>query len=158
MNKDENLVSALTQKFPALSDKCVMVRPRRITVTVDRNQALEVFRYLHSEHGFDFVSTITGLDSGENLEFIYHINNSDGILVNVKVFAPKSDPVIKSTLEIYPGAIFYERELEGMLGAKVDGLPEGRHYPLPDDWPQDEHPLLKDWKPKNSTNTTKAEE
>lgn len=158
MNKEENLVSVLTQKFPYLEGKCVIVRARRITVEIDRDKVLEVFRYLFSEHHFTFISTITGLDSGENLEFIYHINNDDGLLVNAKVFAPKTDPVIPSTLEIYPGAIFYERELEGMLGAKVSGLPEGRHYPLPDDWPQDEHPLLKNWKPKNMTNTNNAEE
>lgn len=158
MSKEETLVSQLTHKFPELGDKCVIVRARRITVEVDRGKVLEVFRYLYSEHQFDFIGTITGLDLGDNLEFIYHINNREGILVNVRVFAPKSDPVIKSTIEIYPGAIFYERELEGMLGAKVDGLPAGRHYPLPDNWPQDQHPLLKDWSPENMNNSTKKEE
>lgn len=158
MNKEENLVSALTQKFPYLNGNFVIVRPRRVTVTVDREKALEVFRYMFDELRFTFIATITGLDSGDNLEFIYHIANEEGLLCNVKVFAPKTDPVIQSTLEIYPGAIFYERELEGMLGAKVSGLPEGRHYPLPENWPQDEHPLLKNWKPKNMTNTNNAEE
>jgi Ni,Fe-hydrogenase III component G len=154
MSKDENIVSALGQKFPFLSDKCVIVRDRRITVVVDRDKVLDVFRYLYDEHGFTFISTLTGLDSGDNLEFIYHINNSDGVVMNVKIFAPKSDPVIKTTLDIYPGAIYYERELEDMLGAKVEGLPEGRHYPLPENWPQGEYPLRKEWKPKNMVNTT----
>lgn len=149
MNKEEKLISEITQKFPFLSDKCVIIRPRRITTEIARDKVLEVFGYLFNEHKFDFISTITGLDSGENLEFIYHINNNEGIMINAKVFAPKTDAVVKSVLEIYPGAIFYEKELEGMFGVKVDGLPAGRHYPLPEDWPQDEHPLLKDWKPKN---------
>jgi NADH-quinone oxidoreductase subunit C len=149
MSNEEKLISELTQKFPFLGEKCVIIRPRRVTIIVDRDKAIEVFKYLYSEQKFDFISTITGLDSGENLEFIYHINNSSGLIVNVKVFAPKTDAVIKSVLEIYAGAIYYEKELEGMFGVKVDGLPAGRHYPLPEDWPQDEHPLLKEWKPKN---------
>jgi Ni,Fe-hydrogenase III component G len=148
MSNEEKLISELTQKFPFLSEQCVIVRPRRVTCTVDRDKAIEVFKYLFAEQNFDFVSTIIGLDSGDNLEFIYNINTPKGMILNVKVFAPKTDAVIKSVLEIYPGAIYYEKELEGMFGVKVDGLPPGRHYPLPEDWPQDEHPLLKDWKHK----------
>lgn len=149
MSNEEKLISELTQKFPFLSEKCVIVRPRRVTIVVDRDNAIDVFKYLYTEQEFDFLSTITGLDSGDNLEFIYHINNIKGMLINVKVFAPKTDAVIKSVLEVYAGATYYEKELEGMFGVKVDGLPVGRHYPLPENWPQDEHPLLKDWKPKN---------
>jgi Ni,Fe-hydrogenase III component G len=33
-----------------------------------------------------------------------------------------------------------------LLGAQVEGLPAGRRYPLPEDWPQGEYPLRKDWK------------
>jgi len=158
MSNEENFVAVLTQKFPVLSDSCVIVRPRRVTFTVSREMALDVFRFLFTEHKFDFLSTITGLDSGDNFEMIYHINTNEGLLVNVKMFAPKSDPVIPSTLEVYPGAIFYERELEDMFGLKVTGLPEGRHYPLPDNWPAGEYPLRKDWKQKNKEILNKVEE
>jgi Ni,Fe-hydrogenase III component G len=34
-----------------------------------------------------------------------------------------------------------------LLGIKVEGLPEGRRYPLPDNWPQGQYPLRKDWDP-----------
>jgi Ni,Fe-hydrogenase III component G len=157
MSKEENLVSGLTQKFPFLNEKCVIVRPRRVTIEIPRDKVLEVFRYLYSEK-FDLLCTITGLDSGENLEFIYHIADYQGILINAKVFAPKTDPVIKSVLEVYAGAIYYERELEDLLGTKVEGLPEGRHYPLPEDWPQGQYPLRKDWTPENLNQPNKVEE
>jgi Ni,Fe-hydrogenase III component G len=29
----------------------------------------------------------------------------------------------------------------------VTGLPEGSRYPLPDNWPEGQYPLRKDWKP-----------
>jgi len=158
MSKEENLVAELTQKFPFLSEKFVIVRARRITVEVDRDNVLDVFKYLYSVHKFDFLSTITGLDSVENFEFIYPVSNFEGILLSVKIFAPKTDPVIKSVLEVYKGAIYYERELEDMFGVKVEGLPAGRHYPLPEDWPEGEYPLRKDWKPKNADQPNKVEE
>ena len=49
-------------------------------------------------------------------------------------------------MDRFPAAEIYERELIDLLGAKVAGLPEGKRYPLPDDWPAGEYPLRKDWK------------
>ena len=46
--------------------------------------------------------------------------------------------------------------LVDLLGARIDGLPEGNRYPLSDDWPKDEHPLLKDWKPRSQATSTAA--
>jgi membrane-bound hydrogenase subunit beta len=158
MNNEEKVVSDLVQKFPYLEGKCTIVRTRRITIEVDRTKVNELAEYAKSNLKFDLLCTITGLDVGENLEFIYHIANYDGILINIKTTAPKSDPVIKTILGVYNGATFYERELEDLLGAKVDGLPEGRHYPLPENWPKGEHPLRKDWKSEKINQTNKVEE
>ena len=49
-------------------------------------------------------------------------------------------------MDTFPGAELYERELVDMFGISVEGLPAGNRYPLPDDWPQGQHPLRKDWK------------
>jgi len=121
MEKEEKIVNELTRKFPSLEGKCNITRLRRITVEVERNNVNNVLGYLAVDGGFGLLCTITGLDSGENLEFIYHIANKDGIVLNLKTFAPKTDPVIHSVIGIYNGCIFYERELEDLLGAKVEG-------------------------------------
>jgi NADH:ubiquinone oxidoreductase subunit C len=107
---------------------------------------------------FNLLCTITGLDVGEDLQFIYHIANKDGIVINIKTNTSKSDPVINTVTGIYNGATFYERELEDLLGAKVKGLPEGRHYPLPENWPKGQYPLRKDWKPESVSQQNKTEE
>jgi membrane-bound hydrogenase subunit beta len=65
----------------------------------------------------------------------------------MKTAVPKANPVIKTVTDVFPAATLYERELMDLLGAKVDGLPAGRRYPLPEDWPVDQFPLRKDWKP-----------
>jgi membrane-bound hydrogenase subunit beta len=158
MSKEEQVISELVQKFPFLEGKCTIIRTRRITIEAERINIVEILDYAKTNLKFDLLCTITGLDVGENLQFIYHIANYDGILINVKINAPKTDPVIKTVLDVYNGATFYERELEDLLGAKVEGLPEGRHYPLPENWPKGEYPLRKDWKSENINQTNKVEE
>ena len=69
------------------------------------------------------------------------------ILLNIKTSVPKNNPNLKSIIGYFPGAEIYERELVDLLGVKVEGLPEGYRYPLTDEWPKDQFPLRKDWKP-----------
>jgi len=108
----------------------------------------DILRFCFNELGFERLCAITGLDTGQNFEFIYHIAHPDGIVLNIKMQTANGDGVvIPSVLPIYNGATFFERELEGLLGVKVDGLPEGRQYPLPDNWPEGQYPMRKDWKP-----------
>jgi NADH:ubiquinone oxidoreductase subunit C len=68
-------------------------------------------------------------------------------MANVKTRCPKGESM-QTITSIFPGGGIYERELIDLFGAHIDGLPEGRNYPLPDNWPKGEHPLLKDWKPR----------
>jgi Ni,Fe-hydrogenase III component G len=67
----------------------------------------------------------------------------------VKTRVPKGES-IKSVTPDFPGADIYESELQDLLGARVEGKPVSPRYPLPEDWPQGDHPLLKDWKPKDA--------
>ena len=99
---------------------------------------------------FDFLCTITGLDKVASFEAIYHFANKDGILINLKLDIPKNNPKIDSIIHIYEASLFYERELKDMFGIEVSGLPQGRRYPLPDNWPTDQYPLRKDWKPRQT--------
>ncbi|MBM3296072.1 MAG: NADH-quinone oxidoreductase subunit C, partial [Candidatus Aminicenantes bacterium] len=47
---------------------------------------------------------------------------------------------------VIPGALFYERELQDMFGLVIDNIPDARPLILPDDWPEGQYPLRKDWK------------
>jgi membrane-bound hydrogenase subunit beta len=158
MNNEEKIKIELLQKFPFLEGKCEIIRQRRITAEVDKNNLIELLSFSFNDLGFNLLCTITGLDVGDDLQFIYHIANKDGIVINVKTITPKSNPVINTVTGIYNGATFYERELEDLLGAKVDGLPEGRHYPLPENWPKGQYPLRKEWKTESMSQQNKTEE
>ena len=142
---EEEIKEVLERRFGDLLSHWVIQRKGRIYVEVPRERLVEVVDFARKELGFDHLSTITGLDGGEYLEFLYHLSYQ-GMLLNLRTKVPVSDPTVQTIVHLFPGAEPYERELEDMLGAKVEGLPPGRHYPLPDDWPQGQHPLRKSWK------------
>lgn len=146
--KEEKIQGDLTAKFSFLADKVRVQRERRIFADIPAANFRDVLDYAVKNLEFEFLCTITGLDEGENLSFIYHLTRQDGIVLNFKISVPKNNPVIKTITDYFKGADIYEREVMDLLGAKVEGLPEGKRYPLPDDWPADEYPLRKDWKKK----------
>ena len=137
----------ILNRFPYLNDKVRVQRDRRILAEVNYSNFKEVFEYAIRDLKFIFLCTITGLDEGEKISFIYHITRQDGIILNIKTSVAKERPVLKTIIEYFPSAQIYERELKDLLGVEIEGLPEGKRYPLPDDWPQDQYPLRKDWKP-----------
>ena len=150
MTQEEIIIQELLKKFPFLEGKAKIQRQKRLIAEVDSGGFEEVFAYAQGSLGFTTLCTITGLDEGRALGFIYHMSRTDGITFSLKFSTPKERPVIKSMVKYFPSSDIYERELVDLFGAQVEGLPEGSRYPLPDNWPKDEHPLLKDWKPKNT--------
>lgn len=146
MAGEENIKQKLAAKFGYLGESITVPRARRISLTVDQGKFGEVFDYAVKELKFCHLCTITGLDEGDKLSFIYHLSQDEGVLLNLKISVPKENPVIRTVVPYFPGADIYEREVVDLLGAKVEGLAPGRNYPLTDGWPAGQYPLRKDWK------------
>lgn len=148
MEKETSICNSLSENFPQIDITHAVITNRRIFLFIPEEIFMDVLSFAAKELGFGHLCAITGLDTGNEYEFIYHISNHEGVLMNLKRKADHEDPVvISSVLPVYQGAIFYELELEGLLGIKVDGLPEGRQYPLPDNWPKEQYPMRKSWMP-----------
>ena len=66
------------------------------------------------------------------------------IVLNVEIDPAQTN--IPSIANIIPGADWAEREVRDMIGIEPIGHPDPRRLVLPDDWPQNVHPLRKDFK------------
>ncbi len=157
MSDMQDIAAGVRSKF-SLPETAVRVqRATRLWIEVDQAGFPAVFDHLVKGAGFTILCTITGLDLGTDLGFVYHLARDGGIVANVKTRCPKGSS-IRTVTAYFPGAANYERELVDLFGARVDGLPPGPRYPLPDGWPEGEHPLLKDWAPKTAAGGPAAPE
>lgn len=146
MAREGDLITGLVEKFSFMAGKVSSSRPRRIFAEVPYGNFREVFEYAAGKMGFSILCTITGLDEGQTFAFLYHLAAWDGTTLNLKTAIAKENAVLKTIMDYFPSAEIYEREIEDLFGVKVEGLPSGKRYPLPDNWPEGEYPLRKDWK------------
>jgi len=131
-----------------LIDFEIQPRGRRLFVKVAEGAHYAAAEHLHKNMGVWFISTISGVDAGENIEVLYHLfDHTRYTEVTINVPVPKSKPELKSLVEFFPGANLYEREVYDMFGVKFIGHPNLKRLLLADDFPEGQHPLLKDWKP-----------
>ena len=145
LSHEETIQQQLGERFDCLKDKVRIPRIRRLFAQVPAAEFPAVFEYAVRELDFTMLSAITGLDEGATLGLIYHLAQENGIVLNLATSLPKDEPVLQTVTAYFPAADAYERELVDLLGFQVEGLPPGNRYPLPDDWPDGQYPLRKDW-------------
>lgn len=147
MSGEEKHQQQLITRFPELSGAVRIARDRRIFVETPDERFLEMLDYVRGELGFPILCLIIGLDQGERFEIMYVLSSTNGCVICLKRHISRVAPVIRSIYDRMPNSEIYERELADLFGITVTGLPEGARYPLPDDWPEGQYPLRKDWKP-----------
>lgn len=142
----ERAIQALKERFPEeVSDdpregyEGLLVDPARLT---------DVALALRDELGFNYLSSVTGVDLIENdkLEAVYHtysIEQGGGPVV-LHVQTDRQTPVIPSLVPVWPGADFQEREAWDLYGIQFDGHPDLRRILTWDGFHG--FPLRKDWK------------
>jgi len=99
-----------------------------------------------SRNGF-FIESISAVDrpGEEAMEGVYIFNlyeECQRLLIRVRL--DRGRPVLPSIVKIFPGALWYERELAEMFGIRFDGCPDTRNLLLPEEATY--HPLRKDFK------------
>lgn len=120
-------------------------RPRRIFIQVGKNVFRKAINYIIKQLDFTHISTITGVDAGEEIEVIYHLTHDGRIELSLRVRVPKNEPTLPTTTDLIPGATLYEREVHELLGVTFEGHPNLSPLILPEGWPQDIYPLRKEW-------------
>jgi NADH-quinone oxidoreductase subunit C/D len=135
----------LSERFPG-----VVVEDKRNGYSgwmVDSSALPDVARKLRDEEGYDYLSSLTGVDylPENKFEAVYHLNRTrggQGMVLKTRV--PRADPVLPSLTPVFPGAEFQEREAWDLLGIRFDGHPDLRRILLWEGF--NGHPLRKDWK------------
>ncbi|MDR0291641.1 MAG: NADH-quinone oxidoreductase subunit C [Elusimicrobium sp.] len=137
----ENLETGLKGKVTDITIR----RANRVYSMCKGEDVWDITKYMMEKLGFDYLCTITGADCGETINILYHWGHKDGTLFTLEAVTPAAKSELKTITDLIPGAVYYERELVDLLGVNVTGLPQGNRYPLPDDFPQGQHPLRKSW-------------
>jgi NADH:ubiquinone oxidoreductase subunit C len=144
----EDLLPKIEEAFKNLGAQIDISKRGLIILKVALQDLANAIKTIVEQLGISHLSTMTGLDLGENIDVLYHFWKGD-LIASVRVSVPKSNKHAPSIVGIVPGAILYEMEVHDMFGVTFDGNPwMDRRLLLPDNYPTDlPPPLLKETKP-----------
>jgi len=116
---------------------------KTVELNVPPDKVLEACRSVSSMPGFYHLSTITGLDLGDEIGILYQFWQGRGFVV-VRTAVPKTDARIQSISGSLPSATLYEAEIQDLLGVSFEGNPYlGQRLLLPDNYPAEAPPPLR---------------
>jgi len=118
----------------------------RAYVTVEPKDVPSVCRYMYEGLG-GRLATVSGVDTRSGIEILYHfMYPRDHKMITVRTKVKKPSPEIESIGVFLPAAIWIEREIFDLLGVIFKNHPDPRRLVLSDNWPEDVHPLRRDFK------------
>jgi NADH:ubiquinone oxidoreductase subunit C len=138
----ENLIKKI-ESFGLLEFK--RPKERRIFIRIRSEFLRDLISFLIKEYDLRHLSTITGVDLGEEIELLYHFAYKHSIEITIGIKVPKSSLKVPTITDLIPGAIFYEKEVHDMLGVVFEGHPDLSPLILPENWPEGVHPLRKNY-------------
>jgi NADH-quinone oxidoreductase subunit D/NADH-quinone oxidoreductase subunit C/D len=114
---------------------------------VEPKNLLEVATALRDEMGYDYLSSITGVDyiDEQKMEVVYHFFKSTGgsaLTLSIQVDRDKAE--VPTLIHLFPSADFQERETWDLMGITFTGHPDLRRILMWDGF--EGHPLRKDYK------------
>ncbi len=145
MEMFENAVKLLKEKLANEIVEFRVPKPRRAYVLLKPESHKKAISALMKHDENVMLSTITGVDLGNDIELNYHMACEGAVTLKNRV--PREKPFTKTITDIIPGANLYEREVFDLLGVVFEGHPDLKRLMLPDSWPQGNYPLRRDWKP-----------
>jgi Ni,Fe-hydrogenase III large subunit/Ni,Fe-hydrogenase III component G len=144
------LVRKLRQQFGPDIQSVTERVPGNVHITVAPESVVAVAKSLYRDHGARFLIT-AGIDSREergcfDVDHVFSVDRPSSLFVVIRASVTPDKPEVAAITPEVPGAGWAERELQDLLGVRVEGHPDPRRLVLPDDWPEGVHPLRKDVK------------
>ena len=118
--------------------------PKTTILSVSPDRVVEACQRISMLPGWYHLSTITGIDLGQDIAILYHFWQGKRF-VQVRTQVPKSAPRLKSISGVLAAGTLYEAEIQDLLGVAFEGNPFlGKKLLLPDAYPPNTPPPL--WK------------
>ena len=146
MAENNRAVVRLKEKFAA-SVLDVKEFRGEVTVTVTKENIVEICGFLKKELAYDLLTDVTAVDYlGKEPRFmvvynLYSIPNKDRLRVKAPV--AEGDGTIDTVTTLWNSANWLERETYDLFGIIFKGHPDLRRILMTDDWVG--HPLRKDY-------------
>jgi NADH-quinone oxidoreductase subunit C len=117
--------------------------PKTTVLSVPPDKVVEACKAVSSLPGWYHLSTITGMDLGQDIAILYHFWQGKRF-VQVRTQVPKSAPRLESISGALAAGTLYEAEIQDLLGVAFQGNPFlGKKLLLPDVYPADAPPPLR---------------
>lgn len=123
------------------------VRRNRIRMTTTPDRIRDAIRTAQESLSCDHVITISAADTGEMLELQYHLTGPHRMIISLALTLRRDRPETPSISDLLAPAGIYERQIHDLFGIVFPGHPDLKRIILYEDWPENEYPLRKDWKP-----------
>jgi formate hydrogenlyase subunit 5 len=141
-------VAALRAKFPSSILEEAWQAADQVTITVTREALPDAVALLHHDHE-GWLSMVVGNDERPlhgafAVYYVLSIEGAEKCYVAIRALVPADTMEFPSVTAKVPAAAWGEREVRDMFGMRPVGLADERRLVLPDDWPDDLHPLRKD--------------
>jgi NADH-quinone oxidoreductase subunit C len=117
--------------------------PKSTILAVPPNKVIDACKAVSDLPGWYHLSTITGVDLGDDLAILYHFWQGRHF-VQVRTQVPRAAPRLPSISGALTAATLYEAEIQDLLGIAFEGNPFlGKKLVLPDIYPADAPPPLR---------------
>ena len=117
--------------------------PKTTVLSVPPDKVIEACKGVASLPGWYHLSTISGVDLGQDIAILYHFWQGKRF-IQVRTQVPKSAPRLKSITGDLAAGVLYEAEIQDLLGVAFEGNPYlGKKLLLPDIYPPDAPPPLR---------------
>ncbi|HEU5380811.1 MAG TPA: NADH-quinone oxidoreductase subunit C [Ktedonobacteraceae bacterium] len=131
-------IEQITGRKPTTS----LLKGKILNLEIEREHLLAVCRFLRDQLGFDYLSSLAGVDMLSHLEtvyLVYALSRKQRLQFRVQIDAQK--PEVASLVSIWLGANWLEREVYDLFGIRFLGHPDLRRILLDDEF--EGYPLLK---------------
>ena len=128
--------AALAEKFGPQIKALVTANPDPYIV-VEPSAIAGVCRFLKDTPGlhFDFLMSISGVDTKEKFQVVYHLfSYTHRHSIVLKIDLPYDAVKVPSVTEVWAAANWHEREQYDLFGFEFAGHPDLRRILLPEDW------------------------